>query len=279
MRKRSAFAILLSSLGLMAGGAWAAAPLPDQTGMPEAVTAVARQAHFMHNSILTPIIFVIALFVLALMIYIIVRFRAGANPTPSTTTHNTLIEVVWTVIPILILTGIAVPSFKLLYAQYDQPPADLTIKITGHQWYWSYEYPDQGNFSFDSIMLTDEEAKAKSEPRLLGVDNEIVVPVGKTVKLLVTAADVIHAWAIPAFYLKMDAVPGRVNETWFNADKVGVYYGQCSELCGTKHGFMPIAVRVVEPEQFAAWVKEAQAKYAGTSQPVQFASASPAVVR
>lgn len=263
----------------MAGEAWAAAPLPDQIGMPEAVTAVARQAHFMHNSILTPIIFAIALFVLALMIYVIVRFRASANPTPSTTTHNTLIEVVWTVIPILILTGIAVPSFKLLYAQYDQPPADLTIKITGHQWYWSYEYPDQGNFSFDSIMLTDEEAKAKNEPRLLGVDNEIVVPVGKTVKLLVTAADVIHAWAIPAFYLKMDAVPGRVNETWFNADKVGVYYGQCSELCGTKHGFMPITVRVVEPEKFAAWVKEAQAKYAGASQPVQFASVSPAVVR
>lgn len=223
------------------------------------------------NTALLLIMGVITAFVFALLIWSIFRFRRGANPVPSKTTHNVLIEVVWTLVPVLVLVGIAIPSFKLLAAQYDPPKADLTIKATGHQWYWSYEYPDQGAFGFDSVMLSDADAAKANEPRNLAVDNRVVVPVGAVVKVLLTASDVIHSWAVPAFWVKMDAVPGRVNETWFKTDREGLYYGQCSELCGTKHGFMPIAVEVVSKEKFDAWVAARQAD-AG----VEVAAAAPA---
>ena len=175
--------------------------------------------------------------------------------------------------PVLILFAFAVPSFKLLYAQYTPPKADLTLKVTGHQWYWSYEYVDQDGLSFDAVMLSDDEAKAANLPRLLATDNRVVVPVGKTVKLLITASDVIHSWTIPSFFVKMDAVPGRINETWFKAEKPGIYYGQCSELCGIRHGFMPIMVEVVTEEQFAAWLEEAKTKFASAAAAEQYASA------
>lgn len=223
------------------------------------------------NTALLLIMGVITVFVFALLIWSIIRYRRGANPVPSKTTHNVLVEVVWTLVPVLVLVGIAIPSFKLLAAQYDPPKADLTIKATGHQWYWSYEYPDQGGFGFDSVILSNEEAEKAGEPKLLAVDNRIVVPAGAVVKVLVTASDVIHSWAVPAFWVKMDAVPGRINETWFKTDREGLYYGQCSELCGTKHGFMPIAVEVVSKDKFDAWVAARQAD-AG----IEVAAAAPA---
>ncbi len=222
------------------------------------VTDIAVEAHTMVHSVLNPLMFVVAAFVLALLAYTIVRYRAGANPVPSKNSHNTVIEVVWTVVPALILIVIAFPSFRLLANQYDPPRADITIKAIGHQWYWEYEYPDQGGFTFDSIMLTNEEAAKRGTPKLLDVDNRLVVPAGATVKVLTTAADVIHSFAMPAFYLKMDAVPGRINETWFKVDKPGVYFGQCSELCGTKHAYMPIAIEVLPKAQFDAWVAAKQ---------------------
>jgi len=189
------------------------------------------------------------------------RFNARANPVPSRTTHNTLVEVLWTVIPIVILLVIAVPSFKLLFLQLNLPAADMTVKATGKQWYWSYSYPDNGKFEFDSLMLKADELKA-DQPRLLSVDNEMVVPVNKTVHVIVTGADVIHAFAVPSFGIKIDAIPGRINETWFKATREGVYHGQCSELCGKDHAFMPIAVRVVSEQAFATWVEDAKKKYA-----------------
>jgi cytochrome c oxidase subunit 2 len=187
---------------------------------------------------------------------VVVKFNARANPMPSRTTHNTLIEVAWTLIPVLILVGIAVPSFRLLFLELDIPKADLTIKATGKQWYWSYAYPDNGKFEFDSLMAHDK------QPRLLGVDNEMVVPVNKIIVVQTTGADVIHSFAVPAFGIKIDAIPGRLNETWFKATKTGMFYGQCSELCGKDHAFMPIAVRVVNDQDFAAWVAAAQKKFA-----------------
>jgi cytochrome c oxidase subunit 2 len=217
-------------------------------------TAIGEQAVWFHNKLLVPIITIISLFVLALMIYAIVRFRRAANPVPSRTSHNTLIEVLWTVVPVLILVVIAVPSFSLLRAQYSPPKADLTIKAIGHQWYWSYQYPDHGEFEIISNVLSDADATGKGEPRLLGVDERMVVPAGRTVKMIVTSEDVVHSWGIPSFWVKIDAVPGRLNETWFKADRPGVYYGQCFELCGARHAYMPIAVEVVPEAQFAAWV-------------------------
>jgi cytochrome c oxidase subunit 2 len=191
-----------------------------------------------------------------------VKFNARANPVPSRTTHNTVLEVLWTVVPVLILVAIAVPSFRLLFHQLEIPEADLTVKATGKQWFWSYSYPDNGPFEFDSLMLKDGDRKA-DQPRLLAVDNEMVVPVDKVVRVLTTGADVIHAFAVPSFGIKIDAIPGRINETWFKATKEGIYYGQCSELCGRDHAFMPIAVRVVSDQAFTAWLEEAKKKYAG----------------
>jgi len=238
---------------LWTGAALAAAghPTPWQLGFQDSVTAISDQIHSFHNLTMV-IITLITLFVLGLLVFAMMRFNARANPTPSKSTHNTLIEVLWTVIPIIILVLIAVPSFKLLYAQYDVPKPDLTIKAIGHQWYWSYEYPDQEEMSFDSVMVEDGDLKP-DQPRLLSVDNEVVVPVNKNVLVLVTADDVIHNCTIPSFGSKVDAVPGRVTSTWFNAREKGIYYGQCSELCGIRHAFMPIAVRVVDEEVFNNW--------------------------
>ena len=213
-----------------------------------------------HDKLLFPIIVAISVFVLFLMAYACIRFRASRNPNPSTRTHNVAIEVLWTLIPCLILIVIAVPSFKTLYSQDRIPKADVTIKAVGYQWYWGYEYPDE-NIIFDSYMLEDKDLKA-GQPRLLAVDNVVVVPVNKVVKVLITANDVLHAWALPSFGVKRDAVPGRINETWFKAERVGTFYGQCSELCGIKHAFMPIEVRVVSEEDYQEWLTDAKVKFA-----------------
>ena len=246
-------------IGLFSGNALAAQPKPGQLGFQDSATANMTQiTNF--NDFLLILMTAITLVVLGLMVYVMLRFNAKANPEPSKTTHNTLVEVVWTVVPILILVIIAIPSFRLLYYQRVLPEADMTVKATGYQWYWGYEYPDHGGFAFDSLMLNDDERG--DQPRLLATDTAMVVPVNTTVRVVVTGADVLHSWAMPAFGVKMDAVPGRLNETWFRAEQTGTYYGQCSELCGIRHAFMPIRVEVVEPEAFASWVVEAQAEYA-----------------
>lgn len=246
-----------SAVILASGAAFAelGQPSPWEYNLQPSASPVMDNIHWFHNVLVT-IITVITLFVLALLIAVMVKFNARANPVPSRTTHNTLIEVAWTLIPVLILVGIAVPSFRLLFLELDVPKADLTIKATGKQWYWSYAYPDNGKFEFDSLMAQDK------QPRLLGVDNEMVVPVGKVIRVQTTGADVIHSFAVPAFGIKIDAIPGRLNETWFKAEKTGMYYGQCSELCGKDHAFMPIAVRVVTDQEFTAWVEDAKKKYA-----------------
>lgn len=235
-------------------------PSPWQLGFQQSATPVMDNITWFHD-ILLVVITVITLFVLALIVIIAVRFNAKANPTPSRTTHHTLLEVAWTVIPVIILVFIAVPSFRLLFFQLNIPQADLTIKATGKQWFWTYNYPDNGKFEFDSLMLQDKDRKP-DQPRLLAVDNEVVVPVNKVVRVQVIGADVIHAFAVPSFGIKIDAVPGRLNETWFKAEREGVYYGQCSELCGKDHAFMPIAVRVVKEADFNAWVEQAKKKFA-----------------
>jgi len=229
-------------------------PTPGGWGFQPSGDAIKRSVVFFHNDILMPIITVICLLVAGLILYIAIRFNKRANPVPARFTHNTQIEVIWTVAPVLILMFIAIFSFRLLYAYHDMPKPDLTVKATGNQWYWNYTYPDHGTLAFDSLILPEEKAKAAGKPYRLGVDNPLVVPVGKTVRVLVTGADVIHDFAMPAFGLKTDAVPGRVNETWFKADKPGIYYGQCSELCGVDHAFMPIEIDVVTPDQFNTWV-------------------------
>jgi cytochrome c oxidase subunit 2 len=236
-------------------------PAPWEWRLQEAGSPVMESIEHFHNWLLV-IITVITLFVLALLITVVVKFNARANPTPSRTTHHALLEVAWTLIPVAILLGIAIPSFKLLFFQLDLPKADLTIKATGKQWYWTYTYPDNGKFEFDSLLACDESRTKCNAPRLLSVDNEIVVPVNKIVRVQTIGADVIHSFAVPAFGIKIDAIPGRLNETWFKANKVGMYYGQCSELCGKDHAYMPIAVRVVEDKDFTAWVEAAKKKYA-----------------
>jgi cytochrome c oxidase subunit II len=236
-------------------------PAPWEYKLQGSATQVMDDITSFHNWLLITIT-LITLFVLALLAIIVVKFNAKANPVPSRTTHNTLIEVAWTLIPVLILVAIAVPSFRLLFLELDIPKADLTIKATGKQWYWSYAYPDNGKFEFDSLLACDEARAKCQEPRLLTVDNEVVVPVNKVVRVETTGADVIHSFAVPAFGIKIDAIPGRLNETWFKANKIGVYYGQCSELCGKDHAYMPIAVRVVSDQDFAAWVETAKKKFA-----------------
>ena len=235
-------------------------PVDWQLGFQKAASESMRDIVSFHDNLLLPIIIAISVFVLFLMLYACVRFRASANPNPSKRTHNVTVEVLWTLIPCLILIVMAVPSFKILYKQDTIPKADLTIKAIGYQWYWGYEYPDE-NLEFDSYMIEEKDLKA-NQPRLLAVDNEVVVPVGKVVKVLITANDVLHAWALPSFGVKRDAVPGRINETWFKAEKVGTYYGQCSELCGIKHAFMPIAVKVVSEDEYQEWLSEARVKFA-----------------
>src|SRR5262245_170915 len=252
--------LAVAGAALAAGGAAFAArelgqPAPWEMTLQESATPVMDNIVWFHNFLLV-LITVITLFVLGLLVAVAVKFNARSNPVPSRTTHNTLIEVAWTLIPVLILVGIAVPSFRLLFLQLDVPKADLTIKATGKQWYWSYSYPDNGKFEFDALLVQDK------KPRLLGVDNEMVVPVNKVVRIQTTGADVIHAFAVPAFGIKIDSIPGRLNETWFKATKTGMYYGQCSELCGKDHAFMPIAVRVVEDQEFASSVETAKKKFA-----------------
>lgn len=229
-------------------------PTPGGIGLQPAASPLKHQAHFFHDAILMPIITGICLLVLGLLVWVVVRYNKKANPTPAKWSHNTLVEIVWTVLPVMILVGISLFSFRLLFAYHDMPTPDLTVKATGNQWNWAYEYPDQGVPEFISNMLPEDEAQAQGVPFRLAVDEPIVVPVGKTVRVLVTASDVIHAFALPAFGLKTDAIPGRVNETWFRAEREGVFYGQCSELCGVDHAFMPIQINVVSEAEFAAWV-------------------------
>ena len=240
--------------------AYANQPFDWQLGFQKAASESMRDIVNFHNNLLLPIIIAISVFVLFLMVYACIRFRASANPIPSKRTHNVAVEVLWTLIPCLILIVMAVPSFKILYKQDAIPKADVTVKAIGYQWYWGYEYPDQ-NIYFDSYMIEDKDLK-ENQPRLLAVDNELVVPVNKVIKVMITANDVLHAWALPSFGVKRDAVPGRINETWFKAEKIGTYYGQCSELCGIKHAFMPIEVRVVTDEEYEEWLLEAKVKFA-----------------
>jgi len=231
-------------------------PAPWQMGFQKANTPIMEQITSFHTYV-TIIITLIALFVLGLMVYVMVRFNEKRNHEPARTTHNTALEIAWTVVPILILVAIAIPSFRLLFAQYDFPKADLTITATGNQWYWSYEYPDLG-IKFDSIIVQDADLKP-GQPRLLTVDHEVVVPVGKNVIVGLKSNDVIHDWAMPSFGVKLDAVPGRLQQTWFRAEREGMYYGQCSELCGRNHAFMPIAVHVVSEQEFNDWVAKTKA--------------------
>jgi cytochrome c oxidase subunit 2 len=225
----------------------------DLIALQPQVTEIGESGLWFHDVILMPLITIISVFVLLLLLWVVIRYRRGANPTPSRNHHNTTLEIVWTLVPVLILVAIAIPSIHLLARQYDPPRADLTVKVTGNQWYWSYEYPDMG-VQFDANIMPDAQALARGEPRQLAVDERLVVPRGAVVKVLVTSNDVIHSWGVPAFWVKMDAVPGRVNETWFRADRTGVFYGVCYELCGARHGYMPIAVEVVTPAQFRQWI-------------------------
>jgi cytochrome c oxidase subunit 2 len=249
-------------------------PQPWQLNLQPAATEVATFIHWFHDWV-NVLIFVITIFVLGLLVYVAWRFNEKRNPVASKTTHHALLEVAWTIIPVLILVVIAIPSFRLLKLQLEVPQADMTLKVTGKQWYWSYEYPqDGGAFGFDSLMLDEKQRAeaiqskkiAESEaPRLLAVDNEAVVPVGKIVRVQVTGADVIHKFALPAFGVKIDAIPGRLNETWFKADREGIFYGQCSFICGQNHAFMPIAIRVVSQERYTAWLAEAKQKFANAA--------------
>jgi len=229
-------------------------PTPGAIDLQPGVTPLRHDAIFFHNAILLPIITAIVLLVLGLLVWCAVRYNRRANPTPAKWSHNTLVEVVWTLAPVLVLVFIAIFSFKLLFAYHDMPKPDLTIKATGYQWYWGYEYPDQKIPEFVSNILPEDQAKAKGVPYRLAATQPIVVPVNKTVRVLVTGADVIHAFAVPSFGVIMDAIPGRVNETWFKVDRIGTYYGQCRELCGVDHAFMPIEVHVVSQADFDAWV-------------------------
>ena len=252
---------LLSILLLFSfGAAEANQPIDWQLGFQSAASKSMKDIVIFHDYMLLPIITAITVFVLFLVLYACVKFRASNNKVASQTSHNTMIEIAWTLVPCLILIVMAVPSFKVLYSQDKIPPAEVTVKAIGYQWYWGYEYPDE-NIIFDSYMIEEKDLKP-GQPRLLAVDNEVVVPVNKVVKVLITANDVLHAWALPSFGVKRDAVPGRINETWFKADRTGTFYGQCSELCGIKHAFMPITVRVVTEEEYKDWLLDAKEKFA-----------------
>ncbi len=236
-------------------------------------------ALWMHDAILLPIITVICLFVLGLLLWVVVKFNRRANAVPSKTTHNTFIEVVWTLVPVLILVGIAVPSITLLARQYESPPADaVTVKATGYQWYWGYTYPDNGGFEVISNMLTKEQADANGEPHQLAVDNRLVLPANTPIRLQTTAADVIHAFAIPSLWFKLDAVPGRLNERMLTIEEPGIYYGQCSELCGARHGYMPIAIEALPRAQWEAWVRSQGGTVGGEAEEAAPAAATEAAV-
>ncbi len=269
-----ALAVAVAALAPVAASAGLGQPSPWQLGFQQSATPIMDTMVWFHDFLLY-IITGITLFVLALLVIVILKFNARANPLPSKTTHNALLEVAWTVIPVIILVAIAVPSFRLLFAQQTIPPADIPIKATGKQWFWTYDYPDAG-IVFDSLMIQEADLKP-GQPRLLAVDNEVVVPVNKVVRVQVIGADVIHAFAVPSFGIKIDAVPGRLNETWFRATREGVYYGQCSELCGKDHAYMPITVRVVNDGEYAAWLAQAKQKFAadpGNATPVAATAAN-----
>jgi cytochrome c oxidase subunit 2 len=267
---------------VLAPGAWAedlpkiGLPVPWGLGLLPGASPVKTQIDSFHNLLLV-VITVITVFVLLLLLYVMVRFNAKANPTPSQTTHNTLLEVIWTAIPVIILVVIAIPSFKILYLEERSPEAGLTIKVIGHQWYWSVEYPDSQNLTFDTRMIPASDLKP-GDLRLLEVDNRMVVPVDTNIRFLVTATDVIHSFAMPVLGVKKDAVPGRMNETWAKIERPGIYYGQCSELCGTDHGFMPMAIEAVSKERFQEWLGEAKQKFASdtTAAPATQVAATPA---
>lgn len=269
-----AFRKIVAAMGLMAGltigcgmfdGALAAVPQPWEIGLQEAASPVMERINSFHNLLLV-IIFTIAAIVTALLVYVMVRFNEKANPVPSKTTHNTILEVFWTVVPILILMVIAVPSFRLLYYMDKTQKPEMTLKVTGSQWYWTYSYPDEGNLTFDSLLIPDSDLKP-GQLRLLDVDNRAVVPVNTNIRVLVTANAVIHSWAVPSLGVKTDAIPGRINETWMRIVKPGIYYGQCSELCGINHGFMPISVEAVSKEDFRKWVAQAKTKFQADAAP------------
>lgn len=266
IRRIASFATLLAVLLPVAATAQTllGQPTPWQLGLQPAAADRMRDIISLHTFVLY-IITIISLFVGGLLVWIMIRFNATANPTPSATTHNSTLEVLWTIVPVLILVAIAIPSFRLLYFEDVIPKPDMTIKAIGKQWYWTYQYPDNGNFQFDALRIPDRRsapAVPNGPPRLLGTTNHVVVPVNKLVRVLTTGADVIHSWAIPAFGVKMDAVPGRINATWFKADTIGTYYGECSELCGANHAFMPITVDVVSQADFDMWVQQAKTKFA-----------------
>ena len=263
MRHLAKLGALVAGLGGALGAAGAAVAQQPADWEVDFQTALSPSMERIvdFNLMVTIIIVIITAFVFGLMAWIVIRYNKKRNPTPSTTSHNTMLEVAWTVVPVIILLIIAVPSFRLLYFTDRVEDADMTLKAIGHQWYWSYEYPDHGDFTFDALMLEDDELE-EGQPRLLATDEAVVLPVGAKIRLLTTADDVIHSWAIPALGVKMDSVPGRVNETWFQINREGTYYGQCSELCGTLHGFMPIMIEAVSQEDFDAWVVEAQEEFA-----------------
>lgn len=270
---------LAVALGLAGGGfvpAAIAMPVDRGMGLPEAVTPVMHDLVALHNWLLITIGIIVA-FVTLLLAIVAVRFNRRANPTPTKTTHNTLLEVAWTVLPVMILVAIAIPSFRLLYKEVVIPEAEMTVKAVGYQWYWGYEYPDQGDISIISNMVEDADLQ-EGQPRLFTADEAMVVPVDTTVRVIVTGADVIHAFAVPQFGVRIDAVPGRLNETWFRAERTGMFYGQCSELCGQRHAFMPINVLVVTREEFQQWTEQQQAA-AGTNDKLKLAQAAVANAR
>ena len=250
----------LIGLAVGSGEAGAAQPEPWQLGFQPAASPVMAQLDSLHDLLLW-IITLVSIFVLGHLVYACLRFRASRSASPSRRTHHTLLEIAWTALPVLILVVIAIPSFKLLYFMDRVQEPEMTIKAVGHQWYWSYEYPDDGEFTFDAYLVADEDLQ-EGQPRLLATDNAVVLPVETDIRVLITATDVLHAWAVPAFGVKTDAVPGRVNETWVRIEEPGMYYGQCSELCGDFHGFMPIMVRAVSKEEFEAWTQQAQEQFA-----------------
>jgi cytochrome c oxidase subunit II len=239
-----------------------AVPLPYQTGFQPAASPVMEQIETFHTELVW-IIVAVCLFVLGLLVWIVIKYRAGANPVPSKVHHNTLLEVAWTLIPVLILVFIAVPSFRLLYFEATIPKPDVTFKAIGKQWFWSYEYPGSAaGFTYDSVGMSDADAAKAGKPRLLGVDNPVYVPVNKVIEVDTVGADVIHSWAMPQMGVKMDAVPGRINKTWFKATQMGVFFGQCSELCGARHAYMPIELHVVSDADYATWLAASKKKFA-----------------
>ncbi len=261
MRKFGIGATASALMGLSALPA-AAVPVKWQMGFQAAASPVMEQIETFHTELLW-IIVAVCLFVLALLVWIVIRYRAGANAVPSKVHHNTLLEVAWTLIPVIILVVIAIPSFKLLYFEAVLPKPDVTIKAIGKQWFWTYEYPGaQAGFTYDSLGLSDADNAKAGKPRLLGVDNPIYVPVNKVIQIDTVGADVIHSWAMPQMGVKMDAVPGRINQTWFKPTQTGVFYGQCSELCGARHAYMPIELHVVSDADYAAWLATAKKKFA-----------------